>query len=120
MPHKIANFNLLTRLVYFVSLLGILIGFLLLFLPESIASIVLFIIIFAFGWSIFCIQRPLPAFLFVFLIFVLAYSRLGLNLISVEGPGNRGIVALGDLLWFGLIVGLFIRHFFSKESIAIA
>ena len=56
------------------------------------------------AWIILCVYRPLLAFSILFLVFVLAYSRLGLPLISVEGPGNRGVVALGDLLWLGLML----------------
>ena len=55
-------------------------------------------------WIILCIYRSLWAFSILFLVFVLAYARLGLPLISVEGPGNRGIVALGDVLWLSLVL----------------
>jgi len=56
------------------------------------------------AWIILCVYRSLLAFSILLLVFVLAYARLGLPLISVEGPGNRGVVALGDLLWLGLVL----------------
>lgn len=56
------------------------------------------------AWIILCVYRSLLAFSILLLVFVLAYARLGLPLISVEGPGNRGVVALGDLMWLGLVL----------------
>ena len=43
------------------------------------------------AWIILCVYRSLLAFSILLLVFVLAYARLGLPLISVEGPGNRGV-----------------------------
>lgn len=62
------------------------------------------------AWIVLCVYRSLLAFSILLLVFVLAYARLGLPLISVEGPGNRGVVALGDLLWLGLVLAWTTGH----------
>jgi hypothetical protein len=69
------------------------------------------------AWIILCVYRPLFAFSILFLVFVLAYARLGLPLISVEGPGNRGVVALGDLLWLGLMLAWATRRIMFGKPI---
>ncbi len=71
------------------------------------------------AWIILCVYRPLLAFSILLLVFVLAYARLGLPLISVEGPGNRGVVALGDLLWLGLVLAWAARRVFFGRPIRI-
>jgi hypothetical protein len=79
-------------------------------LLEPRAVLVLAALSLGLAWMALCVWRPLPAFLTVLLVFVLAYSRLGLGLIAVAGPGNRGNVALGDLLWLGLVVAWAVRY----------
>jgi hypothetical protein len=65
----------------------------------------------AVGWVLFCARYPLAALVAVFFIFVLAYARLSLGAIAVAGPSttNRGAIAVGDLLWLGLVAGAVIR-----------
>lgn len=55
------------------------------------------------AWAWLVIRRPLAAFLTVLMVWALAYSRLGLSLFQVEGPGNRGALALGDVLWLSYV-----------------
>lgn len=70
-------------------------------------------------WILLCVYRSLLAFSILLLVFVLAYARLGLPLISVEGPGNRGVVALGDLLWLGLVLAWPARRIYFGRTIRI-
>ncbi len=69
------------------------------------------------AWIILCVYRPLLAFSTLFLVFVLAYARLGLPLVSVEGPGNRGVIALGDLMWLGFMLTWVAKRFIYGNSI---
>ncbi len=55
------------------------------------------------AWVWLALRRPLAAYLTILVIWVLAYPRLGLPLIEVDGPGNRGNVVLGDMLWFSYV-----------------
>jgi hypothetical protein len=67
------------------------------------------------AWIIMCVFRPLMAFSILLLVFVVAYSRLEIRLVLSEGPGNPGDVALGDLLWLGLVLALiYIRLFLDR------
>jgi len=56
------------------------------------------------AWSVVCLKRPLWSFNILLFAFLLAYARLELGGIEVEGSGNRGAIALGDILWLTLIV----------------
>jgi len=69
------------------------------------------------AWIILCVCRSLLAFSILLMVVVLAYARLGLPLISVEGSGNRGIVALGDLLWLGLVLTWTVRRILFGKPI---
>ncbi|NOZ51525.1 MAG: hypothetical protein GXP08_00050 [Gammaproteobacteria bacterium] len=69
------------------------------------------------AWLVLCIYRPLLAFSILFLVFVLAYARLGLPLVSVEGPGNRGVIALGDLMWLGFTLTWVSKSFMHGTTI---
>jgi hypothetical protein len=71
------------------------------------------------AWIIMCVFRPLLAFSILLLVFVVAYSRLGIRLTSVEGPGNPEVVALGDLLWLGLVLAWACRRVFLGRPIRI-
>lgn len=120
MTHKTVIFSLSAQLgLSMFFLLGFLIvSLLLLFLDLSVGLILIGLVL-ALTWTVICFKWPLPAFFAVLVVFVLAYSRLGFGFIDVEGPGNRGVIALGDLLWFGLILGCFFRRVSSRRFIYI-
>jgi hypothetical protein len=71
------------------------------------------------AWIIMCVFQPLMAFSILLLVFVVAYSRLGISLTSVEGPGNPEVVALGDLLWLGLVLAWTCKRVFLGRPIRI-
>ncbi len=68
-------------------------------------------------WCVISTKRPLIAYLCTFFVFIIAYQRLIVGFVNVSGPGNRGAIYLGDLLWFGLIVGFLV---FSLKKIVIS
>lgn len=56
----------------------------------------------AFGlvsWSIWAFKQPVYAFAALLLVWFTVYSRTTVPIFQVEGSGNRGGIALGDLLW---------------------
>lgn len=60
-------------------------------------------------WWVFSFRDPLTSFGMVFFVWILAYSRLSVRIADIEGPGNRGGISLGDLLWLGLVLGIAVR-----------
>ncbi len=71
------------------------------------------------AWIIMCIFRPLMAFSILLLVFVVVYSRLEIRLTLIQGPGNPGVVALGDLLWLVLVLAWVCIHLFLDRPIRI-
>jgi hypothetical protein len=55
-------------------------------------------------WMVVSLKHPLWSFNIVLFVFLLAYARLKLGVIDVEGPGNRGGIVLGDVLWATMII----------------
>jgi len=70
------------------------------------------------AWIIMCVFRPLMAFSILLLVFVVAYSRLEIRLTLLAGPGKPG-VALGDLLWLGLVLAWICIRLFLDRAISI-
>ena len=48
-------------------------------------------------WLMISRRRPLTALPIVFLVYAVAYVRLGLHLVAAEGRGTCGVIAFGDL-----------------------
>ena len=71
------------------------------------------------AWMILCVRRPLLAFSIVFIVFVFAYQRLGVPMFAVEGHGNRGAAALGDILWLGLLIAWIIHWTVGGKAIEV-
>ncbi len=51
------------------------------------------------AWGLWAWKYPLPAFACLVFVWITVYNRAALPVFQVEGLGNRGGVALGDLLW---------------------
>jgi hypothetical protein len=68
------------------------------------------------GWSVWAWFHPLAAFGCLVWVWITVYARASLPLFQVEGLGNRGGLALGDLLWLAFI-GLWLARALLSEKI---
>lgn len=55
-----------------------------------------------FLWSLWAFRQPVYAFSALLFVWITVYSRSTIPIFQVEGPGNRGGIALGDFLWLVL------------------
>ncbi|MGI6605099.1 MAG: O-antigen ligase family protein [bacterium] len=69
------------------------------------------------AWLVVCLKRPLWSFNVLLLVFLVVYARLKLGGIEVEGPGNRGAIALGDVLWITMLVVWGARGFIPQNKL---
>lgn len=88
----------------------------LIFLSPKLGWLILSIILIII-WIGMSIRYPLFSFCIVLMVFILAYSRLRIGLIDIEGPGNRGGIYVGDLLWGGFAATWLLRRTHFKISL---
>ena len=96
-----------------VSLEFLLVGILSIFflLKETLSvSFWLIILLLFLVWFIWTLKNFALSFFITLFIWITLYSRTTSPFFAVEGPGNRGEIALGDFLWIGLmlVISLFI------------
>ena len=68
------------------------------------------------AWLVVCLKRPLWSFNVLLFIFLTIYTRAKLEMIEVEGPGNRGAVTLGDILWLTMLIIWSARDFVAQAE----
>ena len=82
-----------------------------------------FLFFFAFSlvisWLYLCFSKKFWAFSMLFFLFILAYTRLAIPVFPVSGPGNRGSLAICDLMWFSLLSVTLIKKLFLIRRIKI-
>jgi len=85
-------------------------------LTSSFSFFVASVSLLAVAWLLICGQHQLFAYSTVLLIFMTCYPRLQLGGMEVEGPGTRGSVFVGDLLWMPCLASLVIRYMFLSGN----
>lgn len=68
------------------------------------------------AWLVLCLKRPLWSFNVLLFMFLTIYTRVKLGMIEVEGPGNRGAVALCDILWLTTLIIWSARDFVVQSE----
>lgn len=95
-------------------------------LTSSFSFFVAAISLLVVTWLLICGEHQLFAYSTVLLIFMTCYPRLQLGGMEVEGPGTRGSVFVGDLVWMPCLASLIIRYLFlsgkrfSKGRVSVA
>lgn len=56
-----------------------------------------------FLWILWAFRQPVHAFSALLFVWITVYSRSTIPFFEVAGGGNRGGVALGDLMWLGFV-----------------
>lgn len=99
---------------------GFLITFILIFLFLLMESSALLWFIASGGlllWSLWAIKQPVYAFSTLLFVWITVYSRTTIPFFQIEGPGNRGGIALGDLLWLAFTVVMLLNILLRKGGL---
>lgn len=95
----------------FIGLLFMVLSLLILYFSIN-ANIFYFgaLLLAAICWVTLCLNKPFVGFQLLLFEFIVFYPRWQIGVISVAGPGNRGVLAMGDFLWLGFLISLVICY----------